>query len=517
MQKPPEVTGRKMIPRWRGLHLTPSMELASVRTPQPRSFRPGQVSEQVLHEWQQSPSPWSALDVVAMALVEGRSVDSDRANALLKTMMDKLTPGARHLIISYETPQIGPRAPSALPLPPEVRWRHIAELKAEIRAYPRNAILYVDLARAHVSLGQVGPARRALEIALALAPASRYVIRCAVRFFVFEGELDRAWQVLRDVPRDDPWLSACRVSVADLSDRPQESLRTARQTIDKGSPGQITELAAAVATVELQSGANKLAKKLFRRGAENPSDNTVAQIRWAHETAGIPFDQRLLDTDLSFEARTGQAIEEQDWHSATHHASVWLGDEPFSTRAASLGAFIAAEMLQDFERAEGIASRGILVNPHDAVLLNNRAYCRACLGDIAGARADIKLARNLPLSESDEICLIATEGCVEYRSGDPALGAILYKSAIDKGISGNGKEYSQRALIHWISEDGLLGRRIPKCDADSIIQFFADTKRTTKETRAIFSIYALPFLTGSTSTMEKSDLTGASAPILNAL
>lgn len=517
MQKPPETTGRKMIPRWRGLQLTPSMELISVKAAKSKIARPGEVSEQVLFEWQTNPTPWSALDLVAMALVEGRSVESDRAAAFLKSVMNQLTPGARHLVISYETTEAGPRAPNALPSAPEVKWRHIAELKAEIRAYPRNAILYVDLARAHVSLGQIASAKRAFAIALALAPESRYVIRCAVRFFVFEGELDRAWHVLRRIPRDDPWLSACKVSVADLSERPQDSLRSLRSLIDEGAPGQITELAAAVATVELQSGANKLAKKLFRRGAEKPSDNTVAQLRWAHETAGIPFDQNLLKTALSFEARTGQAIEEQDWHSATHHASIWLGDEPFSTRAASLGAFIAAEMLQDFVRAEGIASRGLIVHPHDVILLNNRAYSRACIGNISGAIEDVKNARNMNLSETDEICLLATEGCIKYRSGDPLSGAELYKTAIEKGISSDGKEYSQRALIHWISEDGLLGRRIPKTHAEKIKAFFDDPKKTTKETRAIFALHALPFLTGSVDALEESDLKEASAQILQAL
>ena len=493
MQKPHQTTGRKMIPRWRGLYLTPGMELVSSK--KGRSASPSlEHTESVTREWIERPTPWAAVDLISMALVTGQNTHSDQAAVFLRQMIGDLTPGSRHLLLSYENLNAKPLAPANVQMPKEGRWRHIAELKSEIRAYPRNAVLYVDLARAHVSLGQPLPARRAFEIALALAPHSRYVLRCAVRFFVFEGELGRAWSVLKNIPRDDPWLSACRVAVADLGNFPQDSLRTTRRFIDDGDPSQITELAAAVATLELDAGANKLAKKLFRRGAEKPSDNTVAQIRWAHETAGIPFDQKLLKTELSFEARTGQAIEEQDWENAAHNASIWLGDEPFSTRAASLGAFVAAEMLQDFQRAEAIATRGLIVSPHDAILLNNRSYSRACLGNIPGALEDINLAKIYAVDETDRICITATEGCIAYRSGDPETGASFYLKAIEQGSSRDDREYSQRALIHWINEDGLLGRRLNQSDANTISKFFSTSKNVSAETKAIFSLYALPFL-----------------------
>lgn len=516
MQKPAQITGRKMIPRWRGLHLTPSMELVSSK--KVGIFQPSFAhSESVTNEWLEKPSPWAAADLISMALVTGPSAHSDQAAVFLRRMIGDLTPGARHLVLSYENPRTAPVAPTGIQTPREVKWRHIAELKSEIRVYPRNAVLYVDLARAHVSLGQSRPARRAFEVALALAPHSRYVLRCAVRFFVFEGELGRAWSVLKNVARDDPWLAACRVAVADLAGLPQDSLRNTRRAIDDGDSSQITELAAAVATLELEAGANKLAKKLFKRGAEKPSDNTVAQIRWAHETAGIPFDQTLLETDLSFEARTGQAIEEQNWVSAAHNASVWLGDEPFSTRAASLGAFISAEMLQDFQKAEAIATRGLIVSPHDAILLNNRAYSRACLGNISGAREDLSLAKLYAVDETDKICIVATEGCIAYRSGDPESGSELYLKAIQSNSSKSEREYSQRALIHWINEDGLLGRRINQDSAHQLAKFFENSKDVSPETKAIFSIYALPFLGGTSMTLEDSDLDAHSSGILELL
>lgn len=505
MQGLPHHSGRKMIPRWRGLRLTPSMELLSARDPNLNKSALVH-SESVVEEWKNSPSPWTAADVVAMALVEGRTAESDRAAYYLQPRLNGLSLGARQLVLAYLDPVTGPIAPVIFQTAPEVKWRHIAELKAEIRVYPRNAILYVDLARAHVALGQTKPAKRAFEIALALAPSSRYVIRCAVRFFVFEGELERAWSLVGALVTNDPWLVACKISIADLAEKPQLSLRSSRRIIDAGDPGQITELAASVATLELSAGSNKMAKKLFRQGAERPTDNTVAQLRWAHETAGIPFDSRLLETELSFEARTGQAIEQQDWKSATHHASIWLGDEPFSTRAASLGAFIAAEMLQDFNTAEAIASRGLIVNHNDPILLNNRAYSRACLGNIAGARDDLKRARAHVLERTDELCLLATEGCIEYRSGDPILGSELYHRSIIMGEAIGNLDYSQRSFIHWINEDGLLGRRIPEPSASKIRSFFDDPKKITKETRSIYEIYALPFLTGGSIAIEESDL-----------
>ncbi|NBW52191.1 MAG: hypothetical protein EBR49_19275, partial [Betaproteobacteria bacterium] len=398
-------------------------------------------------------------------------------------------------------------APAGAAVTRSIKYRQIREMKDEIALYPRNAILYVELARAYVSLGQSQKAREAFHTAISIAPSNRYVLRSAVRFFVLDQDVERAWTVLKKSPSEDTWLLASRVAVADMAGKPIESSRRLREIIDRGRPAQVTELAAALATLEMDSGADKLAKKLFKIGCEKPTDNTIAQVRWAHETSGIPFNKALLQNALTFEARTGQAVEECDWLGAVHNASIWLGDEPFSTRAAATGAFVAAEILQNFDVAETVATSGLLANAHDAVLLNNRAYSRACLGNIAGAFVDIKAAAAVrPLEETDAICITATTGCIFYRDGDLTQGAEFYQRAMETAFDQKHTALAQRAIIHWIHEEGRSGRRVNAIECERLINYFADTKRIDRETLAIYRIHAEQYLIPSTTVIDHADL-----------
>jgi len=391
----------------------------------------------------------------------------------------------------------------------EIKYRQIREMKEEIALYPRNAILYVELARAYVSLGQHDKAKKAFHVALSIAPSNRFVLRSAVRFFVLDQDVEKAWAILKNAPSEDTWLLASRVAIADLAGKPIDSSRRLREVIDRGRPAQVTELAAALATLELESGADKLAKKLFKQGCEKPTDNTIAQVRWAHETSGVPFNKALLQNALTFEARTGQAVEEGNWLGAVHNASIWLGDEPFSTRAAATGAFVAAEILQNFEVSESVATSGLVANANDPVLLNNRAYARACLGNLVGASEDIAIAAGIrPLDETDAICIIATSGCISYRGGDLVQGADSYQKAVETAFDQKFTVLAQRALIHWIHEEGRYGRRVSKAESERLLKYFTDSKKIDRETTAIYMNYAHEFLLSSDVLSEVADLRG---------
>lgn len=508
MQRPSDKIGRKMIPRWRPLRLTPGQELVSSKGRPLKRFA-HESTKFVLDEWVADPTIWSASDMVAMGLVDGRSSDTDAAAQFLKRHMADVAPGTKQLVLAYfDDGAVGP-APAQVAVTREIKYRQIREMKDEIALYPRNAILYVELARAYVSLGQAGKARQAFDVALAISPSNRYVLRSAVRFFVLDQDVERAWSILKKSPTDDLWLLASRVAIADMGGKPIESSRRLREIIDRGRPAQVTELAAALATLEMENGADKLAKKLFKRGCEKPTDNTIAQVRWAHETSGVPFNKALLQNALTFEARTGQAVEEGNWLGAVHNASIWLGDEPFSTRAAATGAFIAAEILQNFEVAETVATSGLVANAHDPVLLNNRAYSRACLGNLVGALDDIQMAASVrPLEETDVICITATSGCIAYRGGDLVGGADYYQKAVEAAFEQKYTTLAQRALIHWIHEEGRIGRRATRDESERFSKYFSDPKRIDRETSEIYQIYAAPYLLPSGAGIEVADLRG---------
>ncbi len=483
-----------MIPRWRSLRLTPKQELVSSKG---RSLKRSPHGSNIItsEEWATDPTIWSASDMISMAIVDGRSSETDAAAEFLKAHIADLSPGTKQLILSYFDDGFTPAAPHGVLITREIKYRQIAEMKGELSLYPRNAVLHVELARAYVSLGQIDKARHSFRIALAIAPSNRYVLRSAVRFYVLDQDVDRAWSILKNAPSEDTWLLASRVAIADLTAKPIESSRKLREIIDRGRPAQVTELAAALATLEMENGSDKLAKKLFKIGCESPTDNTIAQVRWAHETCGVPFNKNLLENALTFEARTGQAVEEGKWVDAVDNASTWLGDEPFSTRAAATGAFVAAEILQDFTVSERVATSGLVANAHDPVLLNNRAYARACLGDLIGAVEDINSASAVrSLDDTDAICIIATKGCISYRSGDASAGAAHYQRAVEMAFDGKYTALAQRGIIHWIYEEGRNGRYLSKSDIERVSKYFLESKRIDRETAEIFNIYARQYI-----------------------
>ena len=71
--------------------------------------------------------------------------------------------------------------------------RKIAE---RVNRDPRNALAQASMARRYTILGQLEQADRALSMALAFAPSSRYVRRIACRFYVHLGDPLRAFTLL---------------------------------------------------------------------------------------------------------------------------------------------------------------------------------------------------------------------------------------------------------------------------------------------------------------------------------
>lgn len=60
----------------------------------------------------------------------------------------------------------------------------IAQIKNWIRKFPKSAIPWIELARLYTINGQNKKAKRAVIVALNLAPFDRYIVRCGVRFFL---------------------------------------------------------------------------------------------------------------------------------------------------------------------------------------------------------------------------------------------------------------------------------------------------------------------------------------------
>jgi tetratricopeptide (TPR) repeat protein len=483
MQKPPDSIDRKMVPRWRGLGQTPKQELLSATARQAPSITLIDIDEKIA-AWRDDQSLWAAAEILETVPFIGRTIHSDEAAAMLLGQSASLPPGLAGLLQRYanetnpeeegDSEQIGR---------PEAHRQTIVDLRRLKSLYPKNPILYVELARQYVSLGQLAKAEESFRVALAIAPHNRYVLRSAIRFFLHYGHPERAWAVLAGAPESDPWILAGRITVAEIMGRPQNGIRQARSLLENTAPEQSTELAASIGTLELSAGAFKQARKLFRASAVSPSDNTVAQLRWARDKAGIPFNEELLLTQLSFEARTGQAFVQEEWTSALENVKLWQQDEPFSSRPATIGCFLAAEIVRDFHVAEHISNIALISMPNDALLLNNRAYARINLGNLSGAAEDVLIARQKTQTPASEVCLEATEGCLLYRVGNADQGAEFYRRAVEKAVARKDKLGAQAAYLHWLSEDIRAGAHYESLDA---VKELFDGPSVSGTTRAVF-------------------------------
>lgn len=293
MQKGPPNRDRKVVPRWRPLGKTPRGELLSANRRSPSSHDGLSELQRLKDEWATQPTIGIATDLLPLALaLDQRDLAGNVSSfvlaqrdvpVLLGRIANEVIHGARDAYDVVREPAMGI---------PFYRAK-ITLAKKQLDLYPRNAIYHVDAARLYASLGQIKKARKHFRMALALAPTNRFVVRAAARFFVHTHEIDRALWLFRNAPRNDPWIVATQIAIADLADSKDVWASQGRVVLDRDlPPGQVTELAASLATLETKSGARRRANKLFRKAATSPNDNSVAQLHWAHEANLTEFDER---------------------------------------------------------------------------------------------------------------------------------------------------------------------------------------------------------------------------------
>jgi tetratricopeptide (TPR) repeat protein len=300
---------------------------------------------------------------------------------------------------------------------------------------PRNALMFADLSRTYIRLGQVDSSAKAIGQALRLAPDNRFILRAASRLFVHLHEPDRAHSLLMTSPttRRDPWLLAAEIAIATVEGKSPLLARAARDALATNAypPRHLSELASAVATIELGAGASRKARKLFERSLDSPTDNALAQAAWALRwLPNLHVEEALNVTPRAYEARTLHFYETLEWRAAVSAADSWLDDEAFSSRPAEIGSYVAAVGLEDYLLAERFARRGLVANPNDSILLNNLAFALASRGNPQEAWV---VLRKVPRPDRDagvEAALLATEGLIDFRMGDSEKGSLHYLAAI---------------------------------------------------------------------------------------
>jgi tetratricopeptide (TPR) repeat protein len=333
--------------------------------------------------------------------------------------------------------------------------QEVKAAKISLAQYPRNPVLRTQLALSYANLGQKRRAVEEMRVAVASAPANRNVLRAATRLLVRSGRADEALSALRRASSDgDPWIVSALVATADLvGDTSAISPKRARALLDSGlPPSQLAELAGALATLEVEAGNVKRAKKMIAGQLQGINENVAAQLRWLEKNHRVDFGVDVLGVEGSFEARSLEMFTQHRFREAIDSARSWHEDEPFATRAAIHASYMASTYMGRFDLALSFLDPAIVANPNSVTLLNNRAFALSELGRFDEAKAALALAVAASDKSEKDPVLLATGANIVFRMGNILEGGYQYIDALEEALRQKKIDTAARVIIHLFKE-----------------------------------------------------------------
>lgn len=452
---------RHVFPRWRSIESTVDLgELTWPSTQEEVDTSELDLSlASAIVEWKADPSLWKSLDLLGTATIANKL--DDFAGLVAEVRNNPLTPEAARAFFGASHRPARLELSECSQLPEGLLHREISVRRHKLAATPHDPVEWVELARAFTIAGQNEKARRAILAALQLAPNNRFVLRSAARFFIHVGEPEIARALLSNAQplKRDPWLMASEIAIADSLGESSRYIRAAREKIESDVPAsELTELAAALGSLEAESGNHRVARKLLRRSLEQANENSVAQIRWlnrAHLNEAV--DVSNTKPPLLHEANAKASFYRGDFETARDETLCWLEDQPFASAPATLSSYILADIFLDWEAAKQVAERGLVSNQDDADLLNNLAVSLMELGEVSKAEDVVNRLRAVERGAKSSAIHKATYGMLAFRKGDPGSGRRLYLEAIKDARNEGSRPIAARAAFHLAIEELVAG------------------------------------------------------------
>lgn len=438
---------RQVVPIWRGFQETLSRgELDSPRPTPPQRYNETAIYD-LLSDWDREPNLPVAADLVSAAWSLG--LDKAAVDAALFILSDERTPAAARSLARLYLKDAGVHLDedrstghtvafqsedgvATVPLDERDFYVEIHKTRGRLALYPRNPILWSNLARLYTTLGVQDKATRAMKVALALAPDNRHVVRAASRLFLHQGEWELAHRTVAGSARvqNDPWLLAAEVATADAIQKTSRHVKRARRIIEAGNHPHfhLSELASAIGTLDACAGNRKSSRHLVTLSLTEPTENSIAQADWlSRKVQFIP--EAVSSLSKSPEANTAFALRTGQWELSAREVRAWLIEQPFSSRPAQFGSHLAGEILEDYDFGIRVATLGLLSNPDDLFLHNNLAFCLALKGRLDQAQEIVKNVSSVAQPNAKTV-LMATEGLIAFRVGNSTFGRLCYNTAI---------------------------------------------------------------------------------------
>lgn len=495
MQNRPENSRRKVLPRWRDFQSTPQFEIASVNAH--RSPILGCVDEEfhiARQKFLNAPSIISAVE-----LLDYRHAFSDDAMELASQYIEKSDAASRSVKRRFErnpesvNPKMGgTEIFTADDYIDQVRGK-IRQKKIDLSNNPRSSISHADIALFYTYLGEIEKAKRHFDVAQNISPNNRFIVRSFIRFLNHVDFSEEAFDRFKHLKQsNDPWILSALVSSAHIAERVGElRIRRIRSVLEAGvEPIHNSELAAALATLELEAGGVKQAKRLFGRSGIAPTENAHTQIVWANINYGLGLETHSAPATSPFEAIALTALEQNSWDVFLPACRSWLQSEAFSSRAAVQGSFAASTFFIMPDHAVDFAKRGLLANPHDDTLQNNLAFAYAQLGKRELAAKTLSRAMSNVDGRSNLAMMIATSGFINVTMGDINGGIRDYNKAITIFIDEKDNDSTQRAILYMAKafKDKFS---LDIFDIQPEFRKFLENKKMSKTNKKIFQSFGL--------------------------
>lgn len=465
---------RQIVPRWRdSAHTIGSPDLLPLRA------RKG------VTEWE------SGIEGKAAALAEQQSIGvaADLANsAILVGRQDLLALAAKTLLApgagspEYLAEQIRKQIERPVgekegggPRPDTPRREEMAQLRRQLLLEPRNPVVLMDLARLQATSGHREKAERLAWQALALAPNNRWLLRSTSKLLTAHGKPDEAHRLLTrsGATVSDPWLIAAELATAQASNRSPKFWRQAQSFLEAKAfaPAHLSELASAVGTIDVLDGKIKKAKERFHLSLKAPTENALAQMKWAEGKIrnGFHLDELISNNHQAYEAAFRTAYTERDMEKALILAQEWMADEPFAPEPVANVTYVAS-LLDDYDMAIRSTERELrLAASREICIVNNRVYAlisggKAFTDEQAGAELSdwvSNITRDLRESRiqdvGDQVHALANLGLLFYRAGDLELGRKLYDQASDLTKTATARQ-TEGAVLTYHAREAILSK-----------------------------------------------------------
>lgn len=454
---------RQVIPRWYPYNIAclTSEVYSNKITSAPKIFTRNSYRKKEL-EWLENRTLPYAIDLVGTALIadDYKNPAACEASEFILKNSNETSRIAVEIAEKMLKPSNYRRGPALREIILNQIYLHISHLKGYVREYPINSIPWADMAFYYSVLGQKQQAKHCMSVALSLGAENRFILRSASRCFLHIGEPDRALYVLRKtrLARQDPWVIASEISIAEVSDLTSKRIREGRDIIKRGiqSPRDLAELLGTMGTLEFNSGSSKKAKRLFKNALIDPNENTTTQAEWIAPKMGTTFERANDKIPALFEANARMSLRHGNYKNATRAAWKWLEYQPYSSRPAVFGSYAASIGMQDEHEAIRIIEAGRIASPNDFLLINNYAFSLASINKVDKAIEIIRSINVKSLSESYKGVYLATCGLLSFRIGNRDEGRTLYKKAVRIFQRIGRKAGLALAYLFWGREEARL-------------------------------------------------------------